>query len=243
MKKTILATAIIAAFVGSYAHAEEKKPDHDISFNASITSDYRYRGYSQSRREPALQGGADYVHNPSGFYIGTWASTIKWTKDAGGGGSIEWDIYGGKRGEVVKDVSYDVGVLNYIYPSNGLNPSANTTEIYGQLGYGPAYVKYSHSVTDLFGFVDSKNSGYLDIGANVDIATGLVLNLHAGHQKVKSNSAFNYTDWKVGVTKDFGIVSGSLALIGTNSEAYVGPAPDRKNLSKNALVLSVSKTF
>ena len=243
MKQAILAAAIIAAFAGSHAHAEDKKPDHEVSFNASLTSDYRYRGISQSRREPALQGGADYVHNPSGFYVGTWASTIKWTKDAGGSGSIEWDIYGGKRGEVVKDVSYDVGILNYIYPSNGLNPSANTTELYGQLGYGPAYVKYSHSVTNLFGFADSKNSGYLDVGANIDLATGLVLNLHAGHQKVRNNSAFSYTDWKVGVTKDFGIASGSLALIGTNSDTYRGPAPDFKDLGKNALQLSVTKTF
>ena len=243
MKKLILASAIIAAFAGSMARAEDAKPDNEVSFNVSLVSDYRYRGYSQTRLQPALQGGADYTHNPTGFYLGTWLSTIKWTKDAGGGGDIEWDIYGGKRGEIVKDVSYDVGVLNYIYPSNGLNPSANTSEIYGQVGYGPAYVKYSHSVTNLFGFADSHGSGYLDVGANVDVAEGLVLNLHAGHQRVKNNSAFSYTDWKVGLTKDFGVVSGSIALIGIDSKAYVGPAPDFKNLGKNALVFGITKTF
>jgi uncharacterized protein (TIGR02001 family) len=243
MKKIVLAVAVGAAFAGSIAHAEDKKPDNEVSFNVSVASDYRYRGYSQTRLQPALQGGADYTNNPTGFYLGTWASTIKWTKDAGGGGDIEWDIYGGKRGEIVKDVSYDVGVLNYIYPSNGLNPSANTSEVYGQVGYGPAYAKYSYAVTNLFGFVDSKKSGYLDIGANIDVAEGLVLNLHAGHQSVKNNSAFSYTDWKVGVTKDFGVVSASLALIGIDSKAYVGPAPDFKNLGKNSLVLTVTKTF
>jgi uncharacterized protein (TIGR02001 family) len=241
MKKILLATAIAAAFIGSMAHAEDKKPDNEVTFNASIVSDYRYRGISQSRRDPALQGGADYTHNPTGFYLGTWLSTIKWTKDAGGGGSIEWDIYGGKRGEIVPGVSYDVGILNYIYPNNGLNPSANTSEIYGQVGYGPGYIKYSHSVTNLFGFVDSKNSGYLDVGANFDVAEGTQLNLHVGHQKVKNNGAASYTDWKVGVTKDFGIVNGSLALIGTNTDSYVGP--DSKNLGKNGLVVSVAKTF
>ena len=242
-QRIILATAILAAFAGSMARAEDAKPDNEVSFNVSLVSDYRYRGYSQTRLQPALQGGADYTHNPTGFYLGTWLSTIKWTKDAGGGGDIEWDIYGGKRGEIVKDVSYDVGVLNYIYPSNGLNPSANTSEIYGQVGYGPAYVKYSHSVTNLFGFADSHGSGYLDVGANVDVAEGLVLNLHAGHQRVKNNSAFSYTDWKVGLTKDFGVVSGSIALIGIDSKAYVGPAPDFKNLGKNALVFGITKTF
>jgi uncharacterized protein (TIGR02001 family) len=243
MKKLVLAAAVGAAFAGSLAHAEDKKPDNEVSFNVSLASEYRYRGYSQSRLQPALQGGADYTNNPTGFYLGTWASTIKWTKDAGGGGDVEWDIYGGKRGEIVKDVSYDVGVLNYIYPSNGLNPSANTSEIYGQVGYGPAYAKYSYSVTNLFGFADSKKSGYIDIGANIDIAEGLQANLHVGHQTVKNNSGFSYTDWKVGVTKDFGVVSASLALIGLDSKAYVGPAPDFKNLGKNSLVLTVTKTF
>jgi uncharacterized protein (TIGR02001 family) len=244
MKKLILASAVMAAFVGSIAQAEDKTPDNTVSFNAAVVSDYRYRGISQTRLQPALQGGADYTNNPTGFYLGTWLSTIKWTKDIkGGSGDIEWDIYGGKRGEIVKDVSYDVGVLNYIYPSNGLNPSANTSEIYGQVGYGPAYAKYSHSVTNLFGFADSKGSGYLDVGANIDVAEGLVLNLHAGHQRVKNNGAASYTDWKLGLTKDFGVVSGSIALIGIDSKAYVGPAPDFKNLGKNALVVGVTKTF
>jgi len=242
MKKTILAAALTAAFASGFVHAQEQKPEHEVSFNASVVSDYRYRGISQSRLEPALQGGADYTHNPSGFYVGTWASSIKWIKDAGGSGNVEWDVYGGKRGEL-SGVAYDVGVLGYIYPSNDLHPSADTGEVYGKLGFGPAYVKYSHSVTNLFGFADSKNSGYLDLGADIEAGGGFVVNLHAGHQSIKNNSAFNYTDWKLGVTKDFGILTGSLAYIGTDSKAYVGPAPERKNLGKNGLVVSVSKTF
>lgn len=112
MKKLLLAVAVAASFGASLAHAEDAKPDNEVSFNIGGVSDYRYRGISQSRLNPALQGGADYTHNPTGFYAGTWLSTIKWTKDAGGDGNIEWDIYGGKRGEIVKDVSYDVGFLS-----------------------------------------------------------------------------------------------------------------------------------
>jgi len=242
MKKLILAIAAFAALAGGMVQAQDKKPDHEVSFNASVVSDYRYRGYSQTRLKPALQGGADYVNNPTGFYAGTWLSTIKWIKDTPpGDASIEWDIYGGKRGEVGAGVSYDVGFLRYQYPSNNLSPSANTTEVYGQLGYGPAYIKYSHSLTNLFGFADSKRSGYLDIGANLEIAEGLTLNLHAGYQKVKNNSPFSYTDWKVGVTKDFGIVTSSLALIGMDNDNYI--APNGKKLGRNGLVLSVGKTF
>jgi len=248
MKKVILATAVLAAFATS-VHAEEAKPDNEVSFNAAVTSDYRYRGISQTRLKPALQGGVDYVNNPTGFYIGAWGSTIKWTKDAGGDGDVELDIYAGKRGQITADVSYDVGVLTYVYADNGLKnvpgfANADTTEIYGQIGYGPATLKYSHSVTNLFGFVDSKNSGYLDFSANVDAGDGYVVNLHAGHQKVKNNGAADYTDWKVGVTKDLGFASLQLAGVGTNAgkTAYAAPA-NGKFLGKKALQLTLSKTF
>jgi uncharacterized protein (TIGR02001 family) len=245
----VLSDARVGAQEGGAAAA---KPDNETSFNAAVVSDYRYRGISQTRLQPALQGGFDYVNNPTGFYAGTWLSTIKWTKDAGGGGGggdVEWDIHAGRRGQVSEAVSYDVGVLAYVYPSNGLDKvsgfvDANTAEIYGQLGWGPAYVKYSHAVTNLFGFVDSKNSGYLDIGANIDAGEGYTVNLHAGHQEVKHNGAASYTDWEIGVTRDFGVLTGALAVIGTNASkgAYASPA-NGKFLGKTALQVIVNKTF
>lgn len=248
MKKIILASAILAAFTAS-AQAEQAKPEHEVSFNAAVTSDYRYRGISQTRLQPALQGGADYVNNPNGLYLGAWASTIKWAKDAGGDGSVELDIYGGKRGQLSDTISYDVGVLTYVYAGNDLKHvpgfvNADTSEIYAQLGYGPATLKYSHAVTNLFGFVDSKNSGYLDFSANLDAGDGYVVNLHAGRQKIRNNSAASYTDWKVGVTKDLGFASLQLAAVGTNAgkAAYASPA-NGKFLGKNALQLTLSKTF
>lgn len=240
MKRCAVLAAVLV--VASNVHAEDPKPVNEFSFNLGAVSDYRYRGISQTRRQAALQGGADYTHNPTGFYLGTWLSTIKWIKDAGGDSNVEWDIYGGKRGEIVDKVTYDVGVLSYVYPSNNLHPNANTTEVYGQLGWGPVYVKYSHSVTNLFGFADSKNSGYIDVGANIPVGD-FVINLHAGHQKVENNSTFSYTDWKVGVTRDFGFLTGALAVIGTNTDNYVSPAPKSKDLGNTTLVLSISKTF
>jgi uncharacterized protein (TIGR02001 family) len=243
MKNLFPAVAIIIALWSAAAFADDVKPDNELSFNAAVVSDYRYRGISQSELQPALQGGADYTNNPTGLYAGTWLSTIKWISDQGGSGDVEWDIYAGKRGDITKEVSYDVGVLSYVYPSNGLHPSADTTEAYAQLSYGPAYVKYSTSLTDLFGTPDSKNSGYLDVGANVDVTNGVTINLHAGHQTVANSSSASYSDWKVGVTKDFGVVAVALAAIGTNTSNYVGPAPDMKNLGKTSLVLSISKTF
>ena len=248
MKKLVLAAAVATTFVSGFALAEDAKPEHEVSFNVGVASEYRYRAISQSRLDPALQGGADYTHNPSGFYAGTWLSTIKWTKDAGGGGDVEWDIYAGKKGEITKDVSYDVGVLTYVYPSNGLDKvagfaNANTTEIYGQIGTGPVYAKYSHAVTNLFGFVNSKNSGYLDLGANLELKDGYTLNLHAGRQIVKNNSAASYSDWKVGVSKEFFGVTFSLAALGTNADKTAYVTPSGKFTGKTTLVLTAVKTF
>jgi uncharacterized protein (TIGR02001 family) len=240
-----LAAAITLALASlgaaSTVQAQAAKPADEVSFNAAVTTDYRYRGISQSRLKPALQGGADYVNNPGGFYAGIWLSTIKWISDAGGDGNIEWDIYAGKKGEIAAGISYDVGGLYYFYPSNALATSANTFELYGQVGYGPGYIKYSHSTTNLFGTSNSKNSGYLDVGANVEIGTGLLLNLHVGHQRIKNNNAFSYTDYKIGVTKDFGFCTVALAAIYADTKAYVSPSG--KNLAKTGAVLAVSKTF
>lgn len=248
MKKLLLCAAIAATFTSSLAHADAAKPDNEVSFNIAGVSDYRYRGISQTRLQPALQGGADYVNNPSGFYAGAWLSSIKWTKDAGGSGDVEVDLYAGKRGEVAPGVSYDVGVLAYVYPSNGLDKvagfaDANTNEVYGQLAYGPAYIKYSHSVSNLFGFVDSKSSGYLDVGANVEVAPGYTLGLHIGRQTIKNNSAYAYTDWKVGITKEFVGVNFSLAAVGTNAGKALYVTPAGKFTGKSGVVLSAVKTF
>jgi uncharacterized protein (TIGR02001 family) len=247
-KRSALSIAVLFACIAAgqaqaqeAAAAPEAKPDNEISFNAAVTSDYRYRGISQTRRKPALQGGADWVNNPTGFYAGTWLSTIKWVKDGGGDGSVEWDVYAGKRGEIGSGFTYDVGGLGYIYPSNSLPTSANTFELYGQIGFGPATLKYSHSLTNLFGFADSKNSQYLDASVNQDLGSGFILNLHVGHQKVKNNGASDYTDWKVGITKDFGLATVSLAYVDTNTDAYF--APNGKNLGKSGAVLTLSKTF
>lgn len=234
-------TLAMGSFGAPIAHAEEAVPANVFTGNVALTSDYRYRGISQSRLGAALQGGADYSNTPTGLYAGVWASTIKWVSDAGGDANVEIDLYGGKKGEIVPGLSYDVGGLYYNYPSNGLAISANTFELYGQLGYGPAYIKYSHSMTNLFGFDDSKGSGYLDLGANIDVATGLQLNLHAGHQRVAHNGAFSYSDYKIGLTKDFGFASVSLALIKAKTDLYL--SPQGKNLGKSGAVLSVSKTF
>ncbi|QGZ39717.1 uncharacterized protein (TIGR02001 family) [Pseudoduganella flava] len=243
MKRLISGLALAIAFAAS-AQAQDAVPGSEVTFNAAAVSDYRYRGISQTRLRPALQGGVDWVDHDGGWYAGAWASTIRWTKDAGGDGSVEIDLYAGKRGALGGGVTYDVGVLGYVYPSNGLHPDADTLELYGQLAYGPATLKYSDATTNLFGFADSRHSGYLDASLNHEIAAGWTVNLHAGRQQVRHHAAADYTDWKAGVTKDLGAATVSLAYVGTNADkaAYASPA-NGKFTGRDALVVTVSKVF
>lgn len=233
MKRLISGITLAVAFATASAQ---------VTYNAAVVSDYRYRGISQTRLQPALQGGADWT--AGGFYVGAWASTIKWVKDAGGDGGVEIDAYAGKRGGFANGFTYDVGVLGYAYPSNSLHPDADTLELYGQLGYGPATLKYSHAATNLFGFADSRHSGYLDASVNHDLGGGWTVNLHAGRQEVRHHDSASYTDWKAGVAKDFGIVAVALAYVGTNAgrSTYSSPV-NGKFTGRDAVVVTVSKVF
>lgn len=248
---TLLASAASMPFVATAqttapapAAAEPASPQ-PFSTNVGLVTDYRYRGISQSRLKPAISAGADYSHE-SGFYVGAWASSIKWIKDGGGDGNLELDLYGGYKFNVTKEISLDVGFLAYVYPSNALAINANTQELYASATFGPATLKYSHSLSTLFGFEKSKGSGYLELNGNFDLGDSLTIVAHLGRQSVKgrvlgvSNNQYSYTDYKLGVTKDFsGFVLGA-ALVGTDTDAYLGKG---KNLGKNTVVLSVSKTF
>jgi uncharacterized protein (TIGR02001 family) len=250
MKKILIAVAVALGFTAlpTVSFAEDAAP---LSFNVGLFTDYRYRGISQTRLKPAVQAGVDYAL-PNGFYVGAWASNIKWIKDAKGDASVEIDLYGGYKGEIQKDFSYDVGVLTYQYPSNKLNPNANTTEIYGALTYGPATLKYSHSVTNLFGAtinsvgINSKGSGYLDLSATFD-AGGISIAPHVGYQRVSNGSDLSFTDFSLTASKDFSGFVLSAALVATDTKTVNGgPAyssPDGKNLGKAGLVLGVKKTF
>ncbi|MEZ0307341.1 MAG: TorF family putative porin [Ramlibacter sp.] len=231
-----------AAFAQTPAPAAAPEPDYTFAFNVGAVTEYRYRGISQSGMKPALQGGIDFTHK-SGFYLGTWGSTIKWIKDAGGDAPIEIDIYGGYKG-TAGDFSYDVGVLSYQYPGHDLAVSPTTTEIYGAGTFGPVTIKYSHSLSNLFGFSNSKNSYYLEGAATFDLGNGWSLVPHIGYQKVKNNDPFTYTDYSLTLGKDFGNgFSGSAMIVGTDADDTLYVRPDGKFTGKTMLVVGVKYSF
>lgn len=247
--KKILVPSLIALAVSSLASVAQAQtaPESTLSYNAGVVSDYRYRGISQTRLEPALQGGVDYA-DKSGFYVGAWGSTIKWIKDTQGvtSGSTELDLYGGYK-FAVGDFAYDLGFLRYQYAGNNFEKSggvnANTNEVYGAVTYGLFTAKYSHAVSDLFGTAHSKNSYYLDLSATLDLGDGLTLVPHVGRQSIKNAEQYSYNDASLTLTKDLGNgVAISGAFVGTNSSAYTVYNSD-KVLSKTGVVLGLKYSF
>ena len=252
-QKMVLAALALSG--AAFAQTKAPAPDYTLSYNAGVVTDYRYRGISQSAKRPALQGGADFAHK-SGFYLGTWGSTIKWIKDssippiATAKGPVEIDIYGGYKGSINDSLSFDVGGLEYWYAGNTYKnltgTNANTFELYGALTFGPVTAKYSHSLTDLFGTPDSKGSGYLDLSATFDLGNGFAVVPHIGAQKIKN--WITYTDYSVTVNKDIDGLVLSAAVVSTNWEhkfgaEYTLPGSGTRNLAGTGLVLGLKKNF
>lgn len=303
MQKKLLVLSLASAFLlpaASFAQTAEPAaaapaaaPASPITGNLTIASDYIFRGLTQTKSKPAIQGGFDYAH-PSGFYVGTWLSNISWFTDQNAGiksvptslaspgaagapyatnasnqASLEWDIYGGYKSSFAEDWTYDIGVLTYNYPGTYDNLGAyrkpETTEVYAALGYKWLTAKYSKAVsTNTFGVVDSKGASYIDLSASIPLGdTGFTLQAHVGHQRYPdnanagywgasggNNSYFSYTDYKIGVSKEFSGYTFALAATHTNTK---DAAPDGqttaymnafgKNIGRSTGVVSVTKTF
>lgn len=246
----------------SSAHAAEAASPHTFTGNMTLASEYLYRGIAQTRGKPALQGGFDYAHS-SGLYAGVWASNVSWINDATAGASagLEVDVYGGYKGNLTSDWSYDLGVLTYNYPGSGKPSGAarpDTTELYATLNWKWLTLKYSRSTGSLFGWTKTvgggKTSGsdYLELNATYDMGSGWGLTGHVGHQRVNGRSSANYTDYKFGASKDVGFGSVGLAYSATNAKAdcaraedycFVNTAGRTYDAGKGRVLLTFSKSF
>ena len=183
--------------------------------------------------------------------------------------SLEWDFYGGYKGGFAGDWTYDVGAVRYYYPGRFENTGAyrqpNTTEVYGAIGYKWVSLKYSKAIsTYTFGVNESKGASYIDLSASVPLGeSGYTLLAHVGRQNYPGNANFgywgtsggnndyfDYTDYKLGLTKEYFGVSFGAAWTYANTRHA---APDGettaymnsfgKNIGRSRVVLSASKTF
>jgi uncharacterized protein (TIGR02001 family) len=286
MSKTLIAltlaavTSIPAVALGQTAAPAAAPSDHAFTGNIGLFSEYRFRGISQTFAKPALQGGFDYAHS-SGLYLGNWNSNVS----SGAGfpaGNLEMDFYGGWK-KSWGDWGLDFGAIYYYYPGTDASIASGTgitsprtgtvhtgsvdnKEIYIGGSWKWLSAKYYYSLDEYFSQPGTKGSNYLDLSATYDLGGGWGLIGHLGSFRLKGWSTgtdatnANYTDWKLGVTKDIsGWVFGASYIdtnakgsnCGTPTAGYYcfansipgGAGVKFKDAGKGVVVLSVSKSF
>ncbi len=262
MQKNKLLVVVLGALFALPALAADAPP-YTLTSNVSLVSDYLFRGISQTKAQPAIQGGFDYAHS-SGFYAGVWGSSISWLIDSpavtGATNSrVELDTYFGFKSSFATDFSYDVGFLRYNYPASykaklpAGSAKADTDEIYGSIGYKFVTAKLSYSLGETFGIDKAKGTTYIELNASHPIAdTGFTVSAHAGRQAykgtatddlVKAKSTPTYSDYKLGITKDLsGFVVG-LAYSNTNANKTQYTNGLNKYLGGNTAILSLARSF
>lgn len=213
----------------------------ELSANVGVSSDYRFRGVSQSARDPALQGGVDYVHG--GFYAGSWASTIDF--DAGPGNDpdadLEVDLYAGYTWERA-GVEWDAGLLHYAYPGADSAFDLPFTEVYAGARYGVVSAHLAY--TDDYTGTTEESAYYAALSASFELARGYTLALalgRSGGDGVEAVFGSGYTDYRVAVSRDFAGIVVDLAYVDTSG---ISPEVETDVFNtEGALVLTVSKAF
>lgn len=229
MRKTLGQALVgVGALTASPAFAQD---DDALSGNLALTTDYVFRGISQTRGAPAVQGGADY---DGGFlYAGAWASNVDFDEfDAGSG--VEVDLYAGLRPEV-GPVIFDVGVVGYFYP--GVKDLQAGGDVEGELDYVEAYAKASVSPLERLTlgaalyfspeFAGETGAAYYgEASAEYALTDATTVSASVGYQTVEDVSGVfpgdfsdAYTTWSVGLTQSFGTFELDVRYTDTDIEA------------------------
>lgn len=170
----------------------------EFSGNIGATSNYVWRGLTQSNNGPAISGGLDYA-NESGFYVGTWTSSIDWS-NYGDGPAYELDLYAG-FGTEVAGIGLDIGAIQYMYPihETKYGYEADFNEVYVGASWEMLSAKYSYSSD----FVNSGDSAYyFEVGFDYPLAEDMSLGLHAGKSDGDFfDGGFDYMDYSVSLSK------------------------------------------
>jgi len=234
-KKSLLSLAI--AVVPLTANAEGFGT---VSANAALTTDYYFRGISQTENDGAFQGGFDWSHD-SGVYAGVWASNV-----AFGDTHIEVDTYIGFANDIGDTgIGYDINLLRYNYN----DADYETNELTFALSYSYFSASYSYS-NDWYNTDESSN--YIKLGFDYELPGNYNLGMSVGKSfgdaydknKVGSARDFDYIDYKVGVNKDFYGLNWDLSYVGNDlnsneCDAYVAG----NSICDDRFVLTISKSI
>lgn len=252
MKLALKALTMAAvASVSTFTFAENSSAPFGLSFNgtAAITSDYRFRGVTQTQNDPGVQVGFNVAHD-SGLYAGVWGSNV----DFGSATNSELDPYLGfatSLDNVPGKPVLDLGLWYYLYPSES---DLNWLELYGKLSFGDvlfsdaslaASVNYSN---DFIG--DDTDAWYLNATYSVPVAgTNFGAVVGVGYtlaDKKYWGDEDKYLDWKVAATYSFASVEGlsaELAAVGSDIDYGSGTAKSIERGVETGAVFTLTKAF
>ncbi len=275
MQKNKLLVVALGALFALPALAADAPP-YTITSNVGLMSNYVWRGISQTTHKPAIQGGFDYAHSGgfyAGVWGSNVSWIVDTATTATGNATLELDTYFGFKSSLAKDFTYDVGFIRYNYPgtytsadSTGVSGTklgkADTNEVYGAIGYKWITAKYSHGLGSFLTLPDAKGTNYFDLTASYPVAdSGFTVVAHVGRQTYKGKNATGlaaiktraagtgtptYTDYKLGVTKDFSGYVVGLAYTDTNASSFYTTSAvgnTGKKLGKGTATLSLTRSF
>lgn len=207
MKLTKISALCLAAsslFAASSAMAWESEDGaHSVTASVALSSDYVWRGISQTLRDPAISGSFDYAHS-SGFYAGVWASNVDFGE--GDSADLEVDTYAGFANEFGDSgIGYDIGWLRYIYPGTAAGVDYDWNEYHVGLSYSyfSASVNYSDEV-----YGSKYDAIYYTLGAAYEFENGVGIDANVGYYDYDTGyfgvgTPDNALDWNIGVSKEF----------------------------------------
>lgn len=251
-KLTLAISAATAVTASGFAAAETVKSgigDFDVSMKAALTSDYIFRGISQTQGKGAIQGGLDVAHE-SGAYAGIWGSNVDFTAADGNDATVEFDYYLGYGNKITENVAYDLGYVKYSYP--GAN-AANYGEFYGSVtAYGfKLGAAYSSDFPGASGASGKDSTLYTYLGYSYTLPYEIGLTMQYGKYDFKDATFVNgaglkkedaYHDWSLGLTKnliglDFSLTYTDTDLTDSECANFVG----KNDYCGANLVASISK--
>ncbi|MFK5987074.1 MAG: TorF family putative porin [Pseudomonadota bacterium] len=223
-KKSLLSLAVSSVVVTSALLSTHVQAE-GISANVALTSDYYFRGVSQTMNDPAIQGGFDWAHD-SGVYAGIWASNVDFGDDT----TIETDFYAGFSGEAA-NFGYDLGLIYYWYDDVS-GTGSRPVEFYVNGSFNIFSVGYAYSPK----FFSDKESHYLHAGLDYELPAEFALSASVGRSMGDAYGDNEYTDYKIGVSKSLAGIDLDLSYVGNDHDS-------NDDVFDNKVILTVSKSF
>lgn len=239
MKKQLMSILASSLLVSGTAMAwESDDGQHSTSASVALSSDYVWRGYSQTDNEPAISGSFDYGHS-SGFYLGTWASNVDFAV-GDDQAHIEIDVYGGYAGSFGDSgIGYDIGVLRYMFPGTD---GADWNEVYGSLNYSYFTLGVSHS-GDVYS--SSETGTYYNLAFDYGLPYDLGFSAAVGYYDYDDDvfgrgNPDSATDYRIGLSKELAGFGFDLSYTDSDSD---GEDLYGDNVADGRFVFTISKSL